>query len=246
MMVNVTRYTSAERPPATVNTGLRSPRLARVDRGTARERGTAPRMPNATTPSRSPSMPSTWLGQQLQRVEHRQEIPLRPDAGRHGRERVRLPPELPRIERRQRREHRERDVPREHVAQDVVREERHLRQAFARLQRVLDGERHAHALALHEQQVQRQERRRDRRQDRDVQAVEPRQRRAGHVVAAAQQAEHEVADDRHRAGDAGADFRREERQLVPRQQVAAEAEAEHQEQQQRRSPTSARAASGTT
>ena len=38
----------------------------------------------------------------------------------------------------------------------------------------------------------------DGRQDRDVEAVEARQRRAGHVVAAAQEAHHEVADARAR------------------------------------------------
>ena len=65
---------------------------------------------------------------------------------------------------------------------------------------------------------------RERRQDGDVQPVEARQRRAGHIVAAAQEPHQEVADDRHRPGDAGADFGREERQLVPRQQVAAEPE----------------------
>src|SRR5262249_47501597 len=53
-----------------------------------------------------------------------------------------------------------------------------------------------------------------------------------HVVAAAEQPQHEVADHRNGAGDAGADFRREERELVPRQEIPAEAESEHQEQQQ--------------
>ena len=73
---------------------------------------------------------------------------------------------------------------------------------------------------------------RDGRQDGDVQAVEARQRGASDIVAAAQEAHREVADDGHRAGDAGTHLRGEERQLVPRQQVAAEPEAHHDEQQQ--------------
>src|ERR1019366_5133956 len=73
----------------------------------------------------------TW--QQLQRVERRQEIPLGSDAWRHRRKRISLLPKFPRVEQRERGEDGERDVPREHIAEDVVGEERHLPDALAGL-----------------------------------------------------------------------------------------------------------------
>ena len=171
-------------------------------------------------------------GQQLQRVEHRQEVPLRPDAGGDGREWVRFLPKLPRIEERQRREHGKGHVPGEDVTQDVVREEGHLAHPFSRPQVLLDAARNAHALPLDEQQVRSHKRRRDGGQHGHVEPEEPRQRRARHVVTTAQQSQKKRAGERHAAGDTGSNLRGEERQLVPWKEVAAETEAEHQKQQQ--------------
>jgi hypothetical protein len=104
--------------------------------------------------------------------------------------------------------------------------------ALALFDPFFDRNRHAHPLSLDQQQVQRHQRRRDRRQDGDVQSVKPRQRRARHIVATAKHAKEKLAGEGHRAGDASADFGGKERQLVPRQQIPAEAEPEHQEEQQ--------------
>jgi hypothetical protein len=123
-------------------------------------------------------------------------------------------------------------MPPHDVAHHVVGEERHLPELLARLEALLDADRHAHALLLHEQQVQAEQRGHDEGQNRHMQAVEPGQGRAGHLVAAAQEPHHEAADDGHGARNPRPDLGGEERQLVPRQEIAAEAEREHQEQQQ--------------
>src|SRR5204862_87712 len=57
---------------------------------------------------------------QLQRVKHRKEIPFGPDAGRNSGKRVRLLSKLPRIERGERGQQRERHIPRQDIPQDVV------------------------------------------------------------------------------------------------------------------------------
>jgi hypothetical protein len=94
-------------------------------------------------------------------------------------------------------QHRERDIPGEHIAENVVWEERHLRHAFARLQLPLDPKRNAHTLSLNEQQVRRHERGGDGRQHGHVEPEEPRQRRARDIVAAAQQPEEKRAGEGH-------------------------------------------------
>ena len=124
MIVSATRYTSPPMP-STVNSGLGSSLAARRSRN-----GTSSR---AERGEAEPDHPDDFsldsenvAGQQLQRVKHRQEIPLGPNPGRHGRERVGLASELPRIERRQRSEQGDGDVPQQHISEDVVGEERHL------------------------------------------------------------------------------------------------------------------------
>ena len=91
-----------------------SARLAR-DRSVAAQNGSistsAPPMPEpgqAQAPRRRcPHM----RRHVLQRLEHPEEIPLRPDAGRRRRERIGLDAQLPRVERRQPREQRQRQRP---------------------------------------------------------------------------------------------------------------------------------------
>src|SRR5437016_411823 len=135
MIVNVTRYTSPI-APSTVNSRLDSPRLARRSRNGTSTRNSAA-IPNATTPSRSPSRPSTWLGTsfnvwKIARKYHSGRIPGGTTANGSA-----FTP-VPRKERRERREDRDHHVPREHVPQDVVRKEPHLRQLLARAQLLLD------------------------------------------------------------------------------------------------------------
>ena len=66
-----------------------------------------------------------------------------------------------------------------------------------------------------------------------------------HVLPAPHEVHDGIADTRDDARHVGADARREERQLVPRQQIAAEAEREgDEEDKQARVATSARADAG--
>ena len=113
-------------------------------------------------------------------------------------------PELPRIERRQGGEQGDGDIPERAHPEDVVGEERHLLDALSALDALRDRNRHAHALALHEEEMHADEQRRDGRKNRDVQCVEARQRRAGHIVTAAHEPHQRATDDRHGPGDAGA------------------------------------------
>jgi hypothetical protein len=91
--------------------------------------------------------------QQLQRVKHREEVPLGSNSRRHGGKRVGLRPELPGIKRGERRQNGNDDVPGEYVTENVVRKKRHLFEPFPGLDASLDVERHAHALALHEKKM---------------------------------------------------------------------------------------------
>ena len=73
------------------------------------------------------------------------------------------------------------------------------------------------------EQANRQQRKND-----DVQGVEAGQRVAGDVFSAASQQQQLVADHGNRANDCGSHAGGEKRQLVPGQQVAAEAEGQEQ------------------
>ena len=91
----------------------------------------------------------------LQRLKHPQKVPLRPDAGGRGGERVSLPAELPGQERREPGQQRKRDGPSEQVAQREMRRERHARPRLSGLLHArFVARRHAHAVVLHEHQVQ--------------------------------------------------------------------------------------------
>jgi len=94
-------------------------------------------------------------GQQLQRVKHREEIPLRPYPCRHRCERVGFASELPGIKGGEGGEDGDGDIPQEHIPEDVIGEERHLPDALSSLYALRHGNRHAHPLALHEQHVHR-------------------------------------------------------------------------------------------
>ena len=115
---------------------------------------------------------------------------------------------------------------------------------MSRMQEVGD-ERHRPRLALASRSTRRdahpcrwtsmrwmpEERRRDRGQDRDVDAVEARERRARDVRSAAQDAREEVADDRDLRRHVRPDLRREVGERVPGQQVSGEPESEREEEQ---------------
>src|ERR1051326_1780207 len=163
---------------------------------------------------------------ELERLEHEEEVPLRLDAGGRGRERVGLLAQLPREERGERGQSTDGENPADRVAHEEVGEEFHLPNLLAF---VLEG--HAHAVHLHEQDVEADERRGRRGQHGDVEAEEARQGRARHLVAAAQEAEHRVSDDWYHSCDLRADFGGEEGELVPGQEVAAEAEADADEEE---------------
>ena len=68
-------------------------------------------------------------------------------------------------------------------------------------------------------------------QDRDVDGVEPGERRTRHVGATARDLEREVSHEREHAEDFRADAGREERELVPRKQVSGEAESKRQSEE---------------
>src|SRR5713226_131453 len=63
-----------------------------------------------------------------------------------------------------------------------------------------------------------------------MKSEEARQRRAGHIIAAAQKSQHWSPDYGNNSRDLRPNFRREERQLVPRQQVTAKPETDGNEQ----------------
>src|SRR5205814_5623680 len=66
-----------------------------------------------------------------------------------------------------------------------------------------------------------------------METKEARQRRAGNVIAATQEAQHGTTDDGNDAGDFCADLSRKESQLIPRQKISAEAEADDDEEEHR-------------
>ena len=92
--------------------------------------------------------------------------------------------------------------------------------------------RHAHAVHLDQQNVNTNEHGRDSRQNGDVKSEESCQCRTGDLIASAQKSEHRSADKWNDSGDLGADLGRKERQLVPRQQIAAETKADTNEQKE--------------
>ena len=150
--------------------------------------------PKPSTPSSSPSMPRMWLGSSFSDLEHRQEVPLGPDARRHRRERRR--PWCPAPTARTARARRAPPAPRTTTSRRAARSCGKngicgsFSPAFSRFS-TLGGT--LMPWRWMNSRCDAQQHRRDRRQDRDVDAVEARQRGAGHVVAAAQEAHHEVA-----------------------------------------------------
>src|SRR5204863_9093394 len=80
---------------------------------------------------------------QLQRLEHEQEVPLRPDPGRGGCKRIGLLAQLPRKNRRKSGEHAYRQDPSNQIADEEPRNELHLTQGLS-----LEGSPHAHRVLM--------------------------------------------------------------------------------------------------
>ena len=163
-------------------------------------------------------------GNDLQRLEHPHEEPFGPDTLWRRRERIRLFAKLPRKDRGERCQNRERDKPSHHVAEQKVGKERH-----AGPRRVVTWS--AHTSQLNEQQMPDKQRRDQRRKHGDMECVEARECCSGDVFTAAKESQKKRSGDRHAADNLRADLRCEERELVPRQKISAEPECQDQHQQ---------------
>src|SRR5664279_2488410 len=170
---------------------------------------------------------------QLQRLEHEEEVPLRLDAGWRGSKGIGLHAEVPGKQRCKRQKQTKRHIPCHQLAQRKVGEEADLALVpRRRLPLPFHLGRNAHAEVLNEPEVYSEQQSRDRRQDRDVKSEQPRQGAAGNVFATAQEQQDGTADDWDLPRYLRADFGGEIRKRVPRQQITAEAEGQHQKQQQ--------------
>ena len=124
------------------------------------------------------------------------------------------------------------EIPAHHVVEQKIGHEGHARDLLLPAI-LLDGRfRHADPVLLHQEEVQPNQPQGGQRQDHYVQGIEAGQHVAGDVLAAAGHRAEIIADDGNHAGDGRAHTRGKKRQLVPRQQVAAEAKGEEDEKQQ--------------
>ena len=85
---------------------------------------------------------------------------------------------------------------------------------------------------LNQQDVNEDQHRCSRWQYGNVKTKKAGERGAGYIISAAQEPEHWFAHDWNHSGDLCPHFRRKESELVPRQQISAEAKTDHDEQEQ--------------
>ena len=82
-----------------------------------------------------------------------------------------------------------------------------------------NSRRDTHALQLHHQQVETEQRDEQHGQNSDMNGKKTRQRGAGDILTAAQEDHQRLADNRHHCDDLRAHFGGKKRQLVPGQQI---------------------------
>ena len=167
----------------------------------------------------------------FQRLEHEEEVPFRLDSRRRRAEGIGLLPQFPGEQGGQGRKDRQRQVPADHVAKEEMGDEGHAGDAVLAAPPQGRLPRHAHPVALHEEQVQSDQRHGRQRQDHHVQGVEAGERVAADVFAAPGQQEQGLSRHGDRFDDRRAHLRGEEGELIPRQQVAAESEGQENPQQ---------------